>query len=179
VARVLRREGMAVDVLLVLATSERGLDRRESVDLSELAGDVLRAAEPKARQHNLVVAAEIRPARVTGDPSLVVRMVANLVDNAMSYNVAGGRIEVATGTEGGRAFLSVANTGPLVPPETVELLLSPFERLDRTAADDGHHGLGLSIVESIAAAHSADLTLRAQPAGGLGIRVLFPVEEAG
>jgi signal transduction histidine kinase len=115
---------------------------------------------------------------VTGDPGLVRRLVANLVDNAMSYNVAGGRVEVVTDTEGGRVFLSVANTGPLVPPEAVELLLSPFERLDRTAADDGHHGLGLSIVDSIAAAHSADLTLCARPTGGLEIRVLFPVGES-
>ncbi|MBP2325624.1 signal transduction histidine kinase [Kibdelosporangium banguiense] len=163
--------------LLVLATSERGLDRWESVDLSEVAGDVLQAAEPKARQHNLAAAAEVRPARVVGDPALVSRMVANLVDNAMSYNIAGGQVEVATGTENGRAFLSVVNTGPLVPPEMVAQLLSPFERLDRTATDDGHHGLGLSIVEAIAVAHSADLTLRARPAGGLGIRVLFPVAQ--
>jgi signal transduction histidine kinase len=55
-------------------------------------------------------------------------------------------------------------------------LLSPFQRLDRTA-DDGHHGLGLSIVQSIAAAHSADLTVRARPDGGLATRVLFPAEE--
>jgi signal transduction histidine kinase len=175
---VSEQQARLLESLLVLATSERGLDRRQSVDLSGLTDDVLRAAEPKARQQNLALAAEVRPARVTGDPALVERMVANLVDNAMSYNVPGGRVEVATGTEDGRAFLSVANTGPLVPPETLNLLLSPFERLDRTAADDGHHGLGLSIVESIATAHSADLTLRAQPTGGLRIRVLFPAAES-
>lgn len=100
--------------------------------------------------------------------------MANLIGNAMSYNVPDGRVEVATGTEGARSFLSVTNTGPPVPPEMVDLLLSPFERLDRTADDDGHHGLGLSIVQSIAAAHSADLTVRARPEGGLAIRVLFP-----
>jgi len=165
-----------LESLLVLATSERGLDRLESVDLSGLTGDVLRAAEPKARRPDLAVAAELRPARVTGDPALVERLVANLVDNAMSYNVSDGRVQVATGTEGARSFLSVSNTGPPVPPEMVEQLLSPFQRLDRTA-DDGHHGLGLSIVQSIAAAHSADLTVRARPAGGLAIRVLFPAAE--
>ncbi|MDT7803903.1 MAG: hypothetical protein QOI78_7336 [Actinomycetota bacterium] len=173
------QQARLLDSLLVLATSERGLDRWESVDLSGLTGDVLQAAEPKARHHDLAVDARVRPAHVTGDPALVARMVANLVDNALSYNVAGGRVEVATGTEDGRAFLSVANTGPPVPPEAVNLLLSPFERLDRTAADDGHHGLGLSLVDSIAAAHSAELTLCARPAGGLGIRVLFPGAEAG
>jgi signal transduction histidine kinase len=174
---VSEQQARLLESLLVLATSERGLDRRESVDLSGLTGDVLRAAEPAARQQGLAVAAETRPARVTGDPALVERLVANLVDNAMSYNIPDGRVEVATGTEGARSFLSVTNTGPPVPPGMVDQLLSPFQRLDRTADDDGHHGLGLSIVQSIAAAHSADLTVLARPEGGLAIRVLFPADE--
>ncbi|MET7403426.1 ATP-binding protein [Dactylosporangium sp. NPDC005572] len=173
---VSEQQARLLESLLVLATSERGLDRRESVDLSGVAGDVLRAAGPRARRQDLTVAAEVEPTRVTGDPALVGRLVANLVDNAMSYNVPDGRVEVATGTDGVRCFLSVTNTGPPVPPEMVDQLLSPFQRLDRTA-DDGHHGLGLSIVRSIAAAHSADLTVRARPGGGLAIKVLFPAEE--
>jgi signal transduction histidine kinase len=170
---VSEQQARLLESLLVLATSERGLDRRESVDLSGLTGDVLRAAEP--RREDLTVTAEVRAAPVTGDPALVERLVANLVDNAMSYNVPYGRVEVATGTtEGARSFLSVTNTGPPVPPEMVDRLLSPFQRLDRTA--DGHHGLGLSIVQAIAAAHSADLTVRARPGGGLVIRVHFPAD---
>jgi signal transduction histidine kinase len=174
---VSEQQARLLESLLVLATSERGLDGLESVDLSGLTGDVLRAAEPEARRQDLAVAEEVRPARVTGAPALVECLVANLVDNAMSYNVPDGRVEVATGTEGARSFLSVTNTGPPVPPEMVGRLLSPFQRLDRTADEDGHHGLGLSIVQSIAAAHSADLIVRAQPGGGLAIRVLFPAEE--
>jgi signal transduction histidine kinase len=174
---VSEQQARLLESLLVLATSERGLDGLESVDLSGLTGDVLRAAEPEARRQDLAVTAEVRPARVTGAPALVECLVANLVDNAMSYNVPDGRVEVTTGMEGARSFLSVSNTGPLVPPEMVDQLLSPFQRLDRTADEDGHHGLGLSIVQSIAAAHSADLTVRAQPGGGLAIRVLFPAEE--
>lgn len=164
---VSEQQARLLESLLVLATSERGLDRREEVDLAAAAGDALGAAGP-----GLTVAAELRPARVTGDPVLVGRLVANLLDNAASYNVPDGRVEVATGVEDGRPFLSVANTGPPVPPEMVDRLLSPFQRLDRTAAD-GHHGLGLSIVQSIAVAHSAELTVRARPSGGLAIKVLF------
>ena len=171
------QQARLLESLLVLATSERGLDQLESIDLAELTGDVLRAAEPSARKQDLAVAAAVRPARITGDPALVRRLVANLVDNAMSYNIPAGRVEVATGTEGARCFLSVTNTGPPIPPEMVHQLLNPFQRLDRTAGDDGHHGLGLSIVQSIAVAHSADLTVRARPGGGLAIRVLFPAEE--
>jgi signal transduction histidine kinase len=82
-------------------------------------------------------------------------------------------VEVAAGTADGRTFLTVGNTGPQVPPAMVDQLLHPFQRLSRTA-DDGHHGLGLSIVQSIATAHAAELTVLARPAGGLEIRVLFP-----
>ncbi|MFF5291228.1 sensor histidine kinase [Paractinoplanes globisporus] len=165
---VSEQQARLLDSLLVLATSERGLDRRESIDLSILTGDVLKAARPE-----VIVESDLRPAPVVGDAALVERLVANLVDNAAGYNVPGGRVEVATGTEDGRAFLEVANTGPAVPPEMVDRLLSPFQRLDRTARDDGHHGLGLSIVQSIAVAHAAELTVRARPEGGLDVRVVF------
>ena len=161
-----------LDSLLVLATSERGLNRTENVDLAELAGDVIRAVEP--RRQGLQVVVEAAPAPVTGDPALVRRLVANLVDNAMSYNVPNGWVEVATGVDGEHCFMSVTNTGPPVPPEIVDELINPFQRLSRTE-DDGHHGLGLSIVKTIAAAHAAELTVRARPGGGLTIRILFPV----
>jgi signal transduction histidine kinase len=166
---VSEQQARLLESLLVLATSERGLDRRESVDLSGLTAEVLRVSgRPDP--------ADLRTARVTGDPALLERLVANLVDNAISYNVPGGRVAVETGTAGDRAFLSVINTGPPVPPEMVDRLLSPFQRLDRTAAD-GHHGLGLSIVQAIAVAHAAELTVRARPEGGLDIRVTFPSDE--
>jgi len=73
----------------VLATSERGLDRREEVDLAALTGDVLRAASA-----GVAIEADLRPTRVTGDPVLIGRLVANLIDNAISYNVPDGRVEV-------------------------------------------------------------------------------------
>jgi signal transduction histidine kinase len=170
---VSEQQARLLESLLVLATSERGLDHQEKVDLAESAGNVLRAARPRAARQNLTVVARVEPAWVTGDPALVERVVANLVDNAMSYNVPDGWVEVVTGTTGAGAFVSVANAGPPVAPEMVDRLLNPFQRLDRTA-DDGHHGLGLSIVQSIAVSHSAELSVRARPEGGLAIRVDFP-----
>jgi signal transduction histidine kinase len=174
---VSEQQARLLDSLLVLATSERGLDSSESVDLVEQVGGVLRAAEPRAWNQDLSVVTQVRPAWVNGDPALITRLAANLVDNAMTYNVPDGRVEVETGADGAGSFLSVTNTGPHVPPEIVGRLLNPFQRLNRTA-DDGHHGLGLSIVQSIARAHSADLTVRARPEGGLAIRVLFPAPPA-
>ncbi|MEV0898873.1 ATP-binding protein [Actinoplanes sp. NPDC049802] len=165
---VSEQQARLLESLLVLATSERGLDRREEIDLSVPAGSF-------ARRPDFTVATDLAPARVTGDPVLIERLVANLVDNAITYNVPDGWVEVATGVEDGRCFLTVSNTGPPVPPEMVGRLLTPFQRLNRNA-DDGHHGLGLSIVAAIAAAHSAELTVLARPEGGLAVTVLFPLE---
>ncbi|GAA1636604.1 sensor histidine kinase [Actinoplanes couchii] len=174
---VSEQQAQLLESLLVLATSERGLDRRERVELAEHADSVLRAAEPRAGKQDTSMVDRVHPAHVTGDPVLVERLLANLVDNALSYNVPAGWVEVTTGTTRTGSFLAVANSGPPVPPEMVDRLLNPFPRLARTA-DDGHHGLGLSIVQAIAVAHSADLSVRARPEGGLEIRVDFPPEKS-
>ena len=73
----------------------------------------------------------------------------------------------------------MANDGPPVPAAEVERLLEPFQRLgtDRTAPSDGHHGLGLSIVQAIATAHHATLLAEARPEGGLAVEVRFPISK--
>jgi signal transduction histidine kinase len=166
-----------IEALLTLARSQRGLDRREPVDLADVTGDALAASEPGARDRGLRVHAALGPAPALGDRRLAERLAANLVDNAVRHNVAGGSVEVTTGVRAGRGFLSVANTGPVIPPQQVEELFRPFGRLEATRlsrdARDGL-GLGLSIVTAIAAAHDADLRARPRPGGGLEVEVDFP-----
>jgi signal transduction histidine kinase len=89
------------------------------------------------------------------------------------HNVPGGWVEVVTGLRAGRGILSVANTGPVIPPEKVDMLFQPFGRLEDRVSRDGL-GLGLSIVTAIAAAHDADLRARPLPGGGLEVEVHFP-----
>ena len=82
-------------------------------------------------------------------------------------------MEVATAMAGGRASLSVGNTGPVILVGEVQRLLQPFQRgVDRTRQAGGY-GLGLAIVQAIARAHGAALTARARPEGGLDVSVLF------
>jgi signal transduction histidine kinase len=101
--------------------------------------------------------------------------VSNLIDNAVRHNIPGGDIQITTATSGDRASLSVASSGPVIPPAEVARLFQPFERLGgRPARPDGHgHGLGLSIVRAIAAAHGAAIGARARPGGGLAVDVTF------
>jgi signal transduction histidine kinase len=164
-----------IEALLTLATSEGGLDVREPVDLAAVTDETLLAARPEAARLGLCLDAVTRTATLLGDKQLAGQLVANLVANAVRHNVAGGKVEVSVAARAGRAVLTVANTGPTIPPEAVGGLFQPFMRLGgRRVHDDGGHGLGLSIVRAIAAAHSAAITARARHGGGLSVEVTFP-----
>src|SRR5215468_2235869 len=164
-----------LEALLTLSRGQAGLDKREPFDLAALAGRVLRSRQPGAQDRQLTIHSALAPARATGDPRLAERLIANLADNALAYNTPGGYIEVVTGTRNSCAVLSVINTGPVIPAAEVGRLLRPFQRFgtERTSHSDGL-GLGLSIVQAIAQAHGAALTIRPQPGGGLQAEVSFP-----
>ena len=164
-----------IEALLVLARGESGLEHSEPFDLADIAAQILQARALEAARRGLRVGAAIAQAPAEGDPRLAERLVANLVDNALRHNVPGGEVTVTTGTESGRSFISVANTGPKMPPDALARLFQPFQRLGPDPADhSGGLGLGLSIVQAIARAHHADLAARARPDGGLHVRAAFP-----
>jgi len=181
-----------IEALLTLARSQRGLDRWEQVDLVAITREVLRGRQIEAADRALQVSCTVADgavlpagpaAALLGDARLAERLVANLVDNAVRHNVPGGWISLRVGTEQGQAVLTTANSGPVVPPGEVSRLFAPFQRLGAgrgadAARRDGH-GLGLSIVSAIAAAHGADLQARARPDGGLHIELRFPPLPAG
>jgi signal transduction histidine kinase len=170
-----RQQERLIEALLTLARSERGLDEREPFDLATVTGTVLRARRHEAERHGIQVLTTLERAEMSGNPQLAERLVANLIDNALRHNLPRGSVEVRTATTStGQAIVSVANSGPLVPPAELERLFQPFQRLGaaRTDHSDGI-GLGLSIVAAIATAHGATLTTRAQAGGGLGIEVRF------
>jgi signal transduction histidine kinase len=164
-----------IDGLLTLTRGQAGLERREHLDLAALAAQAMLARESEAAGLDLDVRATLTTAPTVGDPRLVERLIANLIDNAIRHNTPGGHVEVTTGTRDRHPFISIANTGPTVPPEQVQRLLQPFERLGgaRTSHNSGH-GLGLSIVQAIANAHRAELSARPRPGGGLTVEVSFP-----
>jgi signal transduction histidine kinase/SAM-dependent methyltransferase len=166
-----------IEALLTLARSQRGLDHAEPVDLTVVVNNALNAHRPSATAKGLQVTTTIDEAHVPGDTRLIYRLVSNLIDNAMRYNVNGGRLVVTLTASTTEATLKVTNTGPAVPPDQIGRLLQPFQRAtpDRTASSNGL-GLGLSIVAQIAEAHGADLDVRPEPEGGLTVAVRFPTD---
>ena len=164
-----------IAALLTLASSEGGVEEWEPFDLAEIAGRVVAVRREDAEQRDIEVSLALSAAAATGDPRLVECLVTNLVDNAIRYNVTGGRVAISTVRIAGKAVLRISNTGAPVAPGQVERLFEPFQRLGGVRAGNGEgYGLGLSIVRAIASAHGATLAPRAQPEGGLDIEVSFP-----
>jgi signal transduction histidine kinase len=164
-----------IEALLTLASGEAGLGQREPVDLAAITGAALAAPRAGIGRLGLNVRTDLKPAILQGDPLLIQQLVTNLIDNAVRHNIPGGDVQVATATSGGRAVLSVINSGQVIPPAEIDRLFQPFQRLGpRRARRDGGHGLGLSIVGAIATAHRATITPRSGPGGGLAIAVTFP-----
>jgi signal transduction histidine kinase len=164
-----------LEALLTLATSEAGLSTRQPADLSDAAAAGLHATRAQANAHQLDLQTDMHPAPVLGDPHLIKRLAANLLDNAARHNIPGGTIQLSTAQNDGHAVITVANTGPLIPPGQLTRLFQPFERLATPRASNGTgHGLGLSIVAAIADAHDATIAAHARPGGGLHIQVSFP-----
>lgn len=173
-----------IEALLVLARGQRGLARREPVDLTAVVRDVLAARGAQVSAGGVAVEVTLEPALLAGDAALAERAVANLADNALRHNGPGGSVWITAGTEAGRAVLTVANTGEDIPADAVDRLLLPFQRgsaagaapraRTRSGPEEGL-GLGLSIVAAIAATHGAELTVTPRLAGGgLSVRLAFP-----
>jgi signal transduction histidine kinase len=163
-----------IGALLILARNERGLTVREKVDLATVAEDVLDVLGVLGdRPGGQRVRAALEPAVVSGDPVLAERLIANLVDNALRYNLADGEVWVSTRAVAGGSELIVANTGPVVDVDDVGRIFQPFERLSDRTSHDGT-GLGLAIVASIAAIHDGTVGARPRDAGGLSITVTIP-----
>jgi signal transduction histidine kinase len=163
-----------IGALLLLARNERGLTVREKVDLATVAEDVLDVLGVLGgRPGGPRVHAALEPAIVSGDPVLAERLIANLVDNALRYNLADGEVWVSTRAVAGGSELTVANTGPVVDVDDVGRIFQPFERLSDRTSHDGF-GLGLAIVASIAAIHGGIAVACPRDGGGLSVTVTIP-----
>ncbi|MEA2180006.1 MAG: hypothetical protein QOG77_3303 [Solirubrobacteraceae bacterium] len=168
---VVRTEAL-LDGLMLLARSQPGLLRPEPLELGEIARRVGRQVGQEARDLSVEVHVSGEEARTTGDRALVERLVANLAENGARHNLPGGWLDIRTAVSGDDAIVRVRNSGPVVAPEHVGRMTSPFERLGRHGDAPGA-GLGLSIVQAVADAHRATLAITAQPEGGLDVIVRF------
>ena len=106
------RHQRLIDGLLLLARSERGLDTRTAVDLSDVAHSALTTVRPALAAAGLTLDEELAAAPTAGEPVLLEHLVHNLLDNAVKYNCEGGTVWLRTWSHDGGSFVYVANTGP-------------------------------------------------------------------
>ena len=158
-----------IEALLVLARNDQARALTDPLDLAAVAEDALEGRTA----NGITTTATLDEAPVTGDGVLLERLVANLLDNAERYNIAGGTVAISTAAHDATSVLRVVNTGAVVPADMVERLFLPFTRLDDRTRHDGF-GLGLALVSSIAAVHGGTVHATAVPTGGLDITVRLP-----
>ncbi|MGH2896269.1 MAG: ATP-binding protein [Solirubrobacteraceae bacterium] len=158
-----------IEVLLILARNDHARILTDPLDLAAVAEDALEGR----RANGITTITTLDEAPVTGDGMLLERLVANLLDNAECYNIAGGTVAISTTTDTGTSLVRVVNTGRVVPPDQVDRLFLPFARLDARTRHDGF-GLGLALVSSIATVHSGTVHATALVTGGLDITVRLP-----
>jgi signal transduction histidine kinase len=161
-----------IEVLLALARSDQARARADPLDLAAVAEDALEGRAPSG----ITTTSTLDQAPVAGDGVLLERLIANLLDNAERYNIAGGTVTISTSSCDGTSVLRVINTGRLVPADMVQRLFLPFTRLDDRTRHDGF-GLGLALVSSIATVHGGTVDATARPGGGLDIKIRLPRRE--
>jgi signal transduction histidine kinase len=175
------REGLdqadrLLESFLTLARAQHGSPPdQETVALSALVAASLGGHRDAIADKDIRVRHDVADAEVRGSPTLLRRMIDNLVDNAIRHNEPGGWVRIEATANGETAVLVVENGGPRLRPDDVGQVAQPFRRLggDRVGSDNGV-GLGLSIVAAIAAAHAGRLELSAPADGGLRAQVTLP-----
>lgn len=176
--RILRQEAEAmirtVRGLLTLARLERARGASEPVDLAQIAHDEAEAARPRAQQKGLALTVDAESdAAVRGHPALLREAVRNLLDNAIKYTET-GEVHIGLHQANGDVTLAVEDTGIGMVPEQVPHAARRFWR-----ADDVQHlpgsGLGLALVDQVAAHHGGRLHLHSQPGAGTRAELTLPI----
>lgn len=176
----LDRADQLVEGFLTLGRAEHGdLSEQGSVALDQVIAAALVEREGERAARQIIVQQQIDPVTVRGSPTLLARMVENLIDNALRHNLPGGWLRIGLDAQPDWVRLTIDNGGQLLDPIQVQQLGQPFRRLgaERTGSARGA-GLGLSIVTAIVAAHTGTLTLQARPDGGLHVSVDFPPDRS-
>jgi heavy metal sensor kinase len=151
-----------INTMLMITKTESGvhpLDYQQ-VDMPRLVRDACELMETVAEDKGLSLACETpETLPLVGDPRMIQRILANLLDNAIKYTPFGGRVKVSLSeTDGGEALVTVHDTGMGIPPDDLPHIFERFYRCDQSRSEPGT-GLGLSLARALARAHRGDITV--------------------
>jgi len=168
-----------IDDLRVLSLADAGeltLNRRATAP-QELLSQAQAAYLPQAREADVALVIELDEAvpDVSVDPERMVRVLENLIGNALRYTAAGGQITLGACTHEAGILLSVCDTGSGIPPEDLPHIFDRFYRGDAARqADDGESGLGLAIAKSLVEAHGGTIAVSSTVGQGTRFEIVLP-----
>lgn len=172
------RMNSIVSQLLLLSRAENGkfVPEREPVELNVLCETVCEELEAMAAERQVKLAWNTEELQITGDETLLIRMVNNLVSNAIRYNRPGGSAEVSLRKRGKYAVLTVRDTGIGIRREDLGQIFNRFYRADRSRSSEGT-GLGLSMAAWIARVHGGSIRAKSVYGEGSVFTAELPIEE--
>jgi len=161
------------DMLSLARVEAAGGEAFAPVALDAIVAEALELYQPLAEEKGIELDAQLVPAMIRGSRSLIGRLVANLLDNAVKFTPSGGNIRVALDLDDDRARLVVADSGPGIAAAHRQAVLGRFRRLDESRPSGGN-GLGLSIVDAVCRVHHGEMIL-SDNHPGLRVEIRFPL----
>jgi signal transduction histidine kinase len=173
------RLSQLVDRLLTLSRADGAQTKlaSDNVDLCELARDVADQLSVLAEEKQQTIAIELSAAsRWTGDELVLRQAVLNLVDNAIKYTPAGGKIRISLMETSSGVTIDVTDTGPGIPTALQSKIFDRFYRVDESRTSGNGTGLGLSIAKWAVEVNGGQLTLEKTNGVGSTFRITLPQE---
>ena len=173
-AAILRLSKLVQDLSTLSVTREGNVVAAMSlVDIGQLAEDAAEALATRLQAAGLELLIESDgPAVVSGDPERLRQVVDNLLENALRYTDAGGKVQITVDHDSSMVRLVIEDTAPAPPAEAMPLLFDRFYRAEASRSrQHGGSGLGLAICKAIVAAHGGTIAAAPSPLGGLRIDV--------
>ncbi len=162
------------DIIRLSQLDENHKPPTETVELTEVAKEVVEVLSVSAAKKNVTLSIEGEPQTIYGVRRYIYEIIYNLCDNAIRYNVDGGKVEIRIGKDNGRTVLSVKDTGIGITPEHQSRIFERFYRVDKShSKETGGTGLGLSIVKHAVRYHGGKVMLDSKIGQGTTVTVEF------
>ena len=162
------------DIIRLSQLDENNDPATETVDLMEVAKEVIEILSVSATKRNIELHLEGDPCSIYGVRRYIYEIIYNLCDNAIRYNIDGGKVTIYIGKDAGRTAVSVSDTGIGIAPEHQSRIFERFYRVDKSHSKaTGGTGLGLSIVKHAVQYHGGKITLDSEPGKGTTIKIVF------
>lgn len=170
-----RLKSLVEDIIKLSHLEEQGRRmEKEEVELCEVAEEVCAGLQMPAQKRNVTLTLSGKSAIIRGVRRVVYEMMYNLCDNAIKYNVEGGRVYIRVDADSDSAVFTVEDTGIGIPQKDQERVFERFYRVDKShSRQTGGTGLGLSIVKHGASLHEAKIEVESEEGKGTRIRVAF------